>query len=298
MINMVLNTDIESYLRQSNKLIACQQFTRLNSTRTIPIKVKNMFKEVSEDRYEIREWQNVMAAFQYLPDYIKSICTDLESVSNNENVLCWFSRGKCKDISSCSSKEIQHLLKEVYLKIDKIDWERKHNIVEEQVKIRCMITKAHRMVKNPKLKNTLMRVWHGDVFSKQRMYKFKMVENDRCERCDRLETIEHQLFECKDARLIWKEYNRLLLKIGMDKCSVSSYQDIILPTADDNEVSFSLKIIVINMNMWKERPKYNILTFNNYINKYALIEKFCSRQKNGTWNAVMNALKDRSTGLT
>jgi hypothetical protein len=47
------------------------------------------------------------------------------------------------------------------------------------------------------------RLLHMDVFTKERMFKFKMTNNDRCDFCDRKETVKHVLWDCDRARGVW-----------------------------------------------------------------------------------------------
>jgi hypothetical protein len=278
LINMILNTDIESYLRFHNKLIACQQFRRMNASRASTVKIKDMFREVTEELFDVDEWQNIMAAFQHLPEYMKNTNLTLHNIATDDNIFCSLIKGRCKNIGACSSSEIQHLLKMVDLRTEEIDWEKKHNITMDKTTRVMRTRKAIRLVKNQKLRNIVTRVWHGDIFSRQRMKKFNMIDSEICSRCDRIETIEHQIFKCKEASQYWNSYNQLIYRCGMEECQVYSYEDIILPTACDNEISFTLKAIVININILKERPKYENRIFKNFIMKLIEIEKHLQKK--------------------
>jgi hypothetical protein len=252
-----------------------------------------MFKEITQEIYENGEWQNIMAAFQHLPEFIKNICTDLQNVANNENELYIIINDKCKILKASSSKEIQSMLKRVYLKVEPIDWKKKYNLELPMEQMRYRTKKAQRLVKNPKLRNILLRVWHGDIFSNERMKRFNMIEDDMCGRCKKYkETIDHQFLKCKEARLFWSAYNNLMWKIGLEKCKVTTLNDIILPNSEDNELSFAVKIIVLNINMQKERPRYTFEIFKNYIRKYALIERLLGKKESEKWDNICEALND------
>ena len=58
------------------------------------------------------------------------------------------------------------------------------------------------------------RLLHLDIFTKQRMFKFKMVDSDKCDTCGEVETIKHVLWECRRAKLVWDKINEMLLFIG------------------------------------------------------------------------------------
>lgn len=45
---------------------------------------------------------------------------------------------------------------------------------------------------------------HNKLAIKERLYKFGMVDNDRCVFCNEVESIQHLLFTCQDMYDIWK----------------------------------------------------------------------------------------------
>jgi len=54
-----------------------------------------------------------------------------------------------------------------------------------------------------KHKNTLLRVIHGDVFSKARLHKTGFINDDKCERCGNIETTKHLLMDCEYTNKLW-----------------------------------------------------------------------------------------------
>ena len=44
---------------------------------------------------------------------------------------------------------------------------------------------------NTKLKTSKLRLIHGDIFCGSRLKKFGMTDNDKCSRCNKVETIDH-----------------------------------------------------------------------------------------------------------
>jgi hypothetical protein len=290
MINMVLNMDIESYLRCSNKLIAYQQFRKINWNRANTVKIKHMFRDVTEELYNVDTWYNIMAAYQHLPTYIKDINTNFQTIASKDNSLWCLIEDKCKVIDVSTSKEIQELLKQVNSRVETINWEEKHNCTLPYEIRKARTGKMHRILKNQKLRNIVMRVWHGDIFCNQRMKKFNMVDTELCNRCKLLESIRHQIYECKEAKRFWEQYNNLIANIGMEECQVQSYEDIILPTENDNEISFTLKAIVIKINMQKDRPNYELTLFRNHIMNVIKIERQIKSKNQADWDRVAIAL--------
>ena len=62
---------------------------------------------------------------------------------------------------------------------------------------------------NTKLKSIILRCLHGDVYSKERMFRFGMTEDNLCQRCSQIETTNHMLFECVYTKTLWSELAKL-----------------------------------------------------------------------------------------
>jgi hypothetical protein len=52
-------------------------------------------------------------------------------------------------------------------------------------------------------KNAVMRAIHGDIYTYERMHRYKMVDTNECPRCGQIETKEHLLLECIHSWNIW-----------------------------------------------------------------------------------------------
>ena len=58
-------------------------------------------------------------------------------------------------------------------------------------------------------KNAVLRLAHGDIYSKSRLFRFGMVDSPMCEQCNELETINHKIFECRFAKALWTELDHV-----------------------------------------------------------------------------------------
>jgi hypothetical protein len=58
--------------------------------------------------------------------------------------------------------------------------------------------------------NTLLRIYHGDVFCHERMRRMGMTDSDRCPTCNELESREHLLLTCPRSMAIWMKAHQLL----------------------------------------------------------------------------------------
>jgi len=66
------------------------------------------------------------------------------------------------------------------------------------------------------LKIFKFRLLHCDIFSKQRMFKFKMSPNENCDLCNICETIKHVLWECPRAATLWRFLSDIINTIGSE----------------------------------------------------------------------------------
>ena len=49
------------------------------------------------------------------------------------------------------------------------------------------------------------RLLHGDIYTKERMFKFKMVQEDTCDYCGQRENVKHMLWDCPRLSNIWEK---------------------------------------------------------------------------------------------
>ena len=64
-------------------------------------------------------------------------------------------------------------------------------------------TNALRKVKSVRHKSILLRVSHGDIYSKERLTRFGLTDSPLCPRCGDIETTSHKLIECNYVARIW-----------------------------------------------------------------------------------------------
>jgi ferredoxin len=54
-------------------------------------------------------------------------------------------------------------------------------------------------IKHPTLRNYRYKTILKDIFSRERMKRFGMIDSEQCEICGACETVQHQLFDCPNA---------------------------------------------------------------------------------------------------
>ena len=61
---------------------------------------------------------------------------------------------------------------------------------------------------NTRHKDILLRLIHGELYSKVRLHKYGLVAHPTCPRCNELETLRHKYLECEYIKEIWKKTSR------------------------------------------------------------------------------------------
>jgi hypothetical protein len=68
-------------------------------------------------------------------------------------------------------------------------------------------------IRSVRLRNHMLRILNGDVFSKERMCRFGMIDEQQCDRCHQVETRDHLLFQCAAVRNMWGFLDKIHQKI-------------------------------------------------------------------------------------
>ena len=56
-----------------------------------------------------------------------------------------------------------------------------------------------------KHKLSLLRAVHGEIYTKVKLKKYGLVNDDKCPRCDGIETLEHKIYSCEYTKRIWSK---------------------------------------------------------------------------------------------
>ena len=54
-------------------------------------------------------------------------------------------------------------------------------------------------------KNILLRIAHGEIYYREKLYRYGLVESPNCPRCNEVETLRHKVVECEYVKRIWRE---------------------------------------------------------------------------------------------
>jgi hypothetical protein len=60
----------------------------------------------------------------------------------------------------------------------------------------------------------------------EKMFKYKMVNNNKCKRCEEVETYKHLIWECRDAKKIWQLFHEFATSANQQEEKVLDYKNI------------------------------------------------------------------------
>ena len=135
---------------------------------------------------------------------------------------------------------------------------------------------------NVRLKTTLLRAIHGDVYCGTRLKKFGMSDTDACPRCDSPETISHQLAECMYVKNIWQIVSTLTGINTINLNQVLGHD----PTHD--KITLTLHAEIIRQLMSIDRPTIDPMKLiKSTIKRLSIVEKGITKyQINNMLNSI------------
>ena len=109
---------------------------------------------------------------------------------------------KFKPIALCSSKKIRESRSQ------------QEPVLELKIGInlnRCeALSWGHKLSRLTSIKhrNVLLRIAHGEFFTKEKLHRFNLIDSNLCPRCDQIETLRHKFIDCDYVRRIWQAAER------------------------------------------------------------------------------------------
>ena len=230
--------------------------------------------EIEHDRNRLRRMRMVAHAFPAGLIELASSFNEDNNVEMNAGLCLMGENKNWLDLKKITAKELQSILKINLGKVSSQNHTIKLGINEFDKE---SIIKFRHKCKNIKLRHVFFRLISGDIFSKERMCRFGMINNNTCERCDQTESTKHLLWDCVESRNIWNLFNIWVTNSNPISNRVNEYQDVF--DVDDCAHVCKVKMKIIQGMIQIERPRgWNIDQINlisNEIKKIELYNKLC-----------------------
>ena len=109
-----------------------------------------------------------------------------------------------KLLSTCSSKEIRTQRSN---KLPITNYKIGLNLTEKEA-----LSWGYRLTKLTSIRHRaiLLKIAHGDVYTKDKLKRFGLIDDNICPRCDEVEDLDHKVRSCEYVKRIWLATSRLL----------------------------------------------------------------------------------------
>ena len=138
---------------------------------------------------------------------------------------------------------------------------------------------------NVKLKSTLLRAMHGDIYCGTRLKKFGMSDSDLCTRCNMQETIQHQIFRCDQVKKLWD------LISNITSIKVNTFNDVLGHNLLHDKTTLTLHAEIIRLLLAINRPVIDPITvIKGVINRLMIVERGISKYNITKMKEIINNL--------
>ena len=76
-------------------------------------------------------------------------------------------------------------------------------------------------IKHPALRAIRLKLCYKNIYSNERRFRFGITDSALCMGCDQIESVEHQLFECANAKRLWDMFR------DMTGVNIGSFQNVL-----------------------------------------------------------------------
>ena len=201
------------------------QVNELNSHKDLMIRIRNLrVKDVMSPQglnsviYFMISRQAVMikdlrvAQLQQLERYINqhklmklrlAIGLNIGTLADDGLDGSYFINNRAKPLAQCTSKEIRNERSDRQpIKSFKFGIELNEQEAHSWgLKLSTLTSTRHKL--------NLLRIMHGDVYTKDRLHRFGLVNDNTCPSCEEVETLQHKFIDCEYVKRIWAELARL-----------------------------------------------------------------------------------------
>ena len=223
LIEEVASINIITFLKRGNKIFHLCMMKELSRKGIETLGELTQTMEYESDENQMKIMKMILGNF---PKVLQNIskCYNEDINSNSQNLKhMMINTTTRKKIEDVTTKELQVILKIVLKKIESQDFTKKLKIDEFE---KTNVMNFRRTCRNSKLRNIYFRLINNDFFTRERMFKYKMIDNDRCTRCGQVETVKHLLYECEHSKRIWNLYNEILILNKQETEQVLKYNSI------------------------------------------------------------------------
>ena len=274
-IELVSSINVKQYLKNENKLLTLCVYNQLFSHHD---NFLDLVREAETERQKKKS--NILeTVINSFPKGLRHIALKFNDNINNTSKKIdkiQLSDENWIQLINVTTKQLQCTLKIVMEKVSTLDVKKKNGIPEFDnnnfIKIRQHCT-------NTKMRSIYYRMVNNDFFSYERMHRFKMTSDNKCQRCNAIENSKHMLWECHESKKIWTLLNNILQESNLESEILTEYSDIYKIT--NNCAMTHIKMKIIQEMIQIHRPTgWTKKTVIDAINTIINMEKYIAKKNN------------------
>jgi len=215
--NLIASTNIKDFIARKKHTFNALFVKHLNALGIITyFDLLNESRFPRSDRIKIFA-NNVLASF---PKEWENKIESLEMIDNNrqEPILMCFKVEKCTAISKVTVSHIRKCL--LPLLDDSVKPQVKYKLEDFSDCSNNPFLLARKMTISTAIRAFKFRLLHKDIFSKSRLHKIKIADNNFCDHCYQFaevtEDLNHLLWECPGSRETWNNLQLILLNLNIE----------------------------------------------------------------------------------
>ena len=91
-------------------------------------------------------------------------------------------------------------------------------------------------------RNALLKCVHGEVYTKEKLHRFGLIDSDQCPRCNQIDTLRHKIFECVYTKKIWEQVRKIDRRLISDQPTIDTVTDryVLGPFTNSNKAFLTL----------------------------------------------------------
>jgi hypothetical protein len=215
--NLIASTNIRDFVARKKHTFNSLFVKHLNTLGIITyFDLLNESKFPRSDRIKIFAG-NVLASF---PKEWRSGVEELEMIDNNRqepNLMC-FKLEKCIEVSKVTVSHVRKCL--LPLLDEGVKTQEKYKLEDISDCSSDPFLLARKMTISTAIRAFKFRLLHKDIFSKSRLHKIKIADNNFCDHCSQftevIEDVNHLLWECPGSRETWNNLQQILSNLNID----------------------------------------------------------------------------------
>jgi hypothetical protein len=149
-------------------------------------------------------------------------------------------------------KQIQYLLKRILNRVESPNYNEKLGITRFE---KLSIIQVRKQITNVQLRNLFYRLINKDFFTRERMFKYKMVTCFLCEGCGISESFKHLMWDCVNVKQSWGNLNTILVRKNLGNDVITDYEDVF--NFDKSAATNTIRLKIIQNFIQVERRTLN-----------------------------------------